>query len=78
MNSAVAELSRPETAEPTAGMMAIAHGYALELMEHCYRASKQAEGSDARKANLRGAILDLEEVAKRLGYEIVPARKRHG
>jgi hypothetical protein len=52
--------------------------HALNLVDHCYRASVQTEGSEARIKNERAAVLDLDEVAKRLGYELVPARPRHG
>jgi hypothetical protein len=51
--------------------------HALNLVDHCYRGSIQTEGSEARRSNLRAAILDLQEVAARLGYEIVPARMPH-
>lgn len=75
--NAHASLKPVEAIEPTAGKLTIAHMHALNLMEHCYRASVQTEGSDARRSNLRAAILDLQEVAARLGYEVVPARMPH-
>ena len=78
MNKPVQSLKPVEAIEPTAGKLTIAHMHALNLVDHCYRGSVQTEGSEARKANLRAAILDLEEVASRLGYDIVPARPRHG
>lgn len=70
----IANLKPVQTLEPVAGQLTIAHMYARDLVEHCYRASTQTEGSDARRSNVRAAILDLDEVAKRLGYELVPAR----
>jgi len=76
--NARAQLKAVEAIEPTAGKLTIAHMHALNLVEHCYRGSVQTEGSDARRVNVRAAILDLEEVAQRLGYDIVPARPHHG
>lgn len=76
--NAHASLKPVEVIEPTAGKLTIAHMHALNLVDHCYRASIQTEGSGARQSNMRAAVLDLEEVAQRLGYDIVPARPRHG
>lgn len=72
--NAHATLKAVQVLEPLAGQLTIAHMHALNLVDHCYRASVQTEGSDARRKNVRAAILDLDEVAKRLGYELVPAR----
>lgn len=72
--NAHANLKAVQVLEPVSGQLTIAHMYALDLVDHCYRASVQTEGSDARRSNVRAAILDLDEVAKRLGYELVPAR----
>jgi hypothetical protein len=69
-----ANLKAVQVLEPTAGKLTLAHMNALSLVDHVYRASVQTEGSDARRSNVRAAILDLDEVAKRLGYELVPAR----
>lgn len=76
--NAQASLKSVEAIEPTAGKLAVAHMHALHLVDHCYRGSTQTEGSEARHKNVRAAVLDLEEVARRLGYDIVPARPRHG
>lgn len=76
--NAQAPLKPVEAVEPTSGKLTIAHMHALNLVDHCYSASIQTEGSDARRKNVRSAVLDLEEVASRLGYDIVPARLRHG
>lgn len=76
--NAQASLKAVEAIEPTAGKLAIAHMHARNLVDHCYGASVQTEGSDARRKNVRAAILDLEEVARRFGYDIVPARLHHG
>lgn len=73
----IASLKPVEAIEPTAGKLSLAHMHALNLVDHCYRGSIQTEGSEARRSNLRAAILDLQEVAARLGYEIVPARMPH-
>lgn len=72
--NAHANLKAVQVLEPVAGQLTIAHMHALNLVDHCYRASVQTEGSDARRKNVRAAILDLDEVAKRLGYELIPAR----
>lgn len=76
--NAHASLKPVEAIEPTAGKLTIAHMNALNLVDHCYRASVQMEGSAARQSNVRAAVLDLEEVARRLGYSIVPAGPHHG
>ena len=77
--NAHAQLKAVQVLEPVAGQLAVASEYARSLVDHCYRASMQTEGSVARHTNVRAAILDLQEVAKRLGYELVPARSaRHG
>ena len=72
--NAHAQLKAVQVLEPVAGQLSLAHMHALNLVDHCYRASMQTEGSAARHTNVRAAILDLGEVAKRLGYELVPAR----
>jgi hypothetical protein len=75
----IAQLKAVQVLQPVAGQLSIAHMHALNLVDHCYRASIQTEGSEARHANVRAAVLDMQEVAKRLGYELVPARSaRHG
>lgn len=76
--NARAELKAVEYVRPTAGQFALANGHALNLAEHCYRAANQTEDSAARLTNERAAILDLHEAARLLGYDIVPARPRHG
>lgn len=77
--NAHASLKAVQVLEPVSGQLTIAHEHALNLVEHCYRASMQTEGSEARRKNVRAAILDLDEVAKRLGYKLVPARgDNHG
>jgi hypothetical protein len=76
--NARAELKAVEAIEPTAGKLTLAHMHSLNLVDHCYRGSVQTEGSAARRSNVRAATLDLEEVARLLGYDIVPARPRHG
>lgn len=70
-----ANIKAVQVLQPVSGQLTIAHMHALNLVDHCYRASVQTEGSDARKSNVRAAILDLEEVAKRFGFKIVPARE---
>lgn len=71
--NAIAQVKAVQVLEPVAGQLTIAHMHARNLVEHCYRASVQTEGSEARKANVRAATLDLDEVARLLGYELVPA-----
>lgn len=73
-----ATLKPVERLAPTAGQYALANDKALDLAEHCYRAANQTEGSAARITNERKAILDLEDVARLMGFDIVPARPRHG
>jgi hypothetical protein len=76
--NARAQLKAVETLRPTAGQFALANTHALNLADHCYRAANQTEGSEARLSNERAAVLDLDETARLLGYDIVPARPRHG
>lgn len=76
--NARAQLKPVEAVRPTAGQFALANGHALNLAEHCFRAANQTENSEARLINERAAVLDLHEAAQLLGYDIVPARHRHG